>query len=368
MGLADTIASIPIAENHAHVVRPLPPETTPTDFASYFTEGPAVEQALETVHYRAGLAFLDERFEGDSPEELLEARLRVDTAEYSRSLINEAGIEAIVVDTGLPRDASAASFREYTDADVYPVMRLENRIEALIDATDSFAAFETAYQDEVETALAGEHVGLKSIIAYRTGLDVRPRSRSEAAGAFAQLKEDWDGRIEHPVLLDYAIDLAVRIAGEHDAPVQFHTGFGDSDAHPIYTDPGQLWDTMKRRPETDFVLLHQGYPYVRKAGYIASVLENAYVDLGMTIPFVEHGSARVVSELLELAPASKLVYSSDAFCIPEWYYMGAERGREAVSTVLGDLVDRGLVSAGWAEDAAHRILHGTTEALYDISV
>ena len=43
--------------------------------------------------------------------------------------------------------------------------------------------------EPVEGARRAGHVGLKSIIAYRTGLDIRQTSQADAAQAFRQVKE-----------------------------------------------------------------------------------------------------------------------------------------------------------------------------------
>jgi len=181
-----------------------------------------------------------------------------------------------------------------------------------------------------------------------------------------EASERWDGRLDNPVLLDYCANVGARIAAEYDAPMQFHSGFGDPDAHPLFVDPGYLYGFLKRHADTDVVLLHASYPYTRKAAYITSVLENAYLDLGMTIPFVQHGIADLLGRAFELAPTTKLMYSSDGYKIPEWYYIAAQRTRTDLADVLIDLVEDGYLTEPYAEEVARNVLRDNAVRVYDL--
>ncbi|MFB6149347.1 MAG: amidohydrolase family protein [Halobacteriales archaeon] len=367
MSIRDTVEATPLVDNHAHAIYPLPADVTPETFAGYFTEGPGSAHARHTINYRVGLDLLAERFDGQSEPELIAQRTEVDLESYSKELLAAANISHICQDTGLPKGIGPDDFAAYTDATIRPMLRIENVAEELIETTTTFVGFESEFQDRLEAALRGDHVALKSIIAYRTGLDVGDPPRSEAAKAFVEESEGWDGRLDNPVLLDYCANVGARIAAEYGAPMQFHSGFGDPDAHPIFVDPGHLYDFLQRHDETDVVLLHAGYPYTRKAAYITSVLENAYLDLGMTIPFVQHGVASLLRRTLELAPTTKLLYSSDGFGIPEWYYLAAERIRTDLTTVLEGLVADGFLNEAYAEEVGMNILRENAVELYDLA-
>lgn len=366
MSLRDTVQSTALVDNHAHAVQPLPDDLTPEVFAGYFTEGPGTEHARNTVYYRVGLALLRDRLDGDSEAELIAQRSSVDLESYSRELMADANISHILQDTGLPKGVGPEDFAPYTDADIRPILRIENVAEELIDAGATFSEFEADFQERLEDALRHDHVGLKSIVAYRSGLDIGGPGRSDAAKAYVQVCEDWKGRLDHPTLLDYCANIGAKIAAEYDVPMQFHSGFGDPDAHPIFVDPGHMYDFLKNYPDTDVVLLHASYPYTRKAAYIVSVLENAYLDLGMTIPFVQHGGAALLRRALELAPTTKLLYSSDGFVVPEWYYLAANRMRTDLADVLSDLVADGFLNEPYAEKVATNILRENAIRLYNL--
>ena len=63
--------------------------------------------------------------------------------------------------------------------------------------------------------------------------------------------------------------------------------------------------------------------------------------LGLATHNRAHRSAALLAEALELAPFGKVLYSSDAFGLPELHYVGAALFRRALS---------GLLAAGLAGD------------------
>jgi predicted TIM-barrel fold metal-dependent hydrolase len=71
-----------------------------------------------------------------------------------------------------------------------------------------------------------------------------------------------------------------------------------------------------------------------------------------------------VQQLLELAPTSKLMYSSDAHNIPELYYLGAKWGREVLGQVLDEAVKDSDLTAKEAESVATAILFENACALH----
>lgn len=366
MAIRDTVASLSLVDNHAHPVEPLSSETITEQFATYFTEGDlSPKHARHTVNYRAALRFLSEYFDGESETALLEHRAEVDLQSYSRELINTTNTETILTDDGFP-DTTPKEFRSYTDAEVRPILRLETVIEQLVPEHDSFASFVDAFETHVEEALAGDYIGLKSIIAYRTGLDVSDPEPTAARDAFEQVRENWNGRIEHPIVLDYLIHRAADIAGETNAPLQFHTGFGDSDAHPRFVNPTHLFDFLRAHTDTPFVVLHAGYPYVRQAGYVTATLDNVYLDISLALPFIQHGCEPLIAQALELAPSTKILYGSDAFSVPELYVLAADRIRADLASVLEQLQADGFVDEAYAETIARNVLRENAQRLYDL--
>ena len=59
-----------------------------------------------------------------------------------------------------------------------------------------------------------------------------------------------------------------------------------------------------------------------------------YVDAGLATHNLGTRSPALLAEALELAPFGKFLYSSDAFGLPELYYLGAALFRTALSAFL----------------------------------
>jgi uncharacterized protein len=366
MSTHDTIASISLIDNHAHPVEPLAESIVTESFSDYFTEGSlSAEHARNTLNYRAALSLLSEHFDGGTEAELLEQRASVDLESYSRDLIAQTNTEMILVDDGFP-DVSPTEFKAYTDATIHPLLRLEPVIEQLFPVSTSFDELVDTFRSTIQEALSGEYVGLKSVIAYRTGLDIANPDRTMARQAFDELQANWTGRIADPIILDYLIHEATSIAGEHNAPIQFHTGFGDADAHPRFVNPTYAYDFLRHHSDTPIVLLHASYPYVRNAGYVTATLDNVYLDLSLAIPFIQHGCQPLLEQVLELTPTTKLLYASDAFCVPELYVLAANRIRTDLAAVLDRLVEEGFLTESYAITTAENILRENALRLYDV--
>jgi predicted TIM-barrel fold metal-dependent hydrolase len=100
---------------------------------------------------------------------------------------------------------------------------------------------------------------------------------------------------------------------------------------------------------------------------VAATYPNAYADVSYAIPFLTaHELAAITHEALGCAPASRVLYSSDAVGIPEQHWLGAVRGRRALGTALGDMVDAGDLSSDDALRLAELVLHANSERIYGL--
>lgn len=366
MSIRSTVMEIRLVDNHAHPVMDLSDDEITQSFSSFFTEGSLSQRhASHTLNYRVALDHLFEYFDVDEEASALQARSDVDLERYSSELIERTGTDIILADDGFP-PVSPSEFEAFTEADIYPIKRIETVAEDLIPESRSFDEFESAFESTITEALESGYVGLKSVVAYRTGLEISDPNRPDVESTFQTTQSAWDGRLESKTLLDYLAHKAAIIAAEQDVPIQFHTGFGDEDAHPRNVDPTYLFDYLKSHPETDVVLLHGGYPYVRNAGYVTGTIDNVYLDLSLATPFIQHGVEPMIAASLELAPTTKLLYGSDAFTVPELYLLAATRFREDLATVLEGLVDDGYISTAYGKSTAENILRENAIELYDL--
>jgi predicted TIM-barrel fold metal-dependent hydrolase len=189
-----------------------------------------------------------------------------------------------------------------------------------------------------------EAVGLKSIVAYRDGLDFDPRPPSpgevETAAAAWNHRDRQRGRwrLDDPVLLRHVIWAGVR----RGLPIQFHVGYGDADVDLHRCNPLLMTDWLRAtRDLVPAVMLLHTYPYHREAGYLAHVFPHVYADVGLALNYTGARSAAVLAESLELTPFHKALYSSDAFGAAELHYLGAVWFRRGLISTLSEWVTSG---------------------------
>jgi predicted TIM-barrel fold metal-dependent hydrolase len=262
--------------------------------------------------------------------------------------------------------------REVFNQRVEMLLRLETFAQQLIVEQPTFSRFLDAFVAGVEGARASGHIGLKSIIAYRTGLDIGWPTRDDAARAFGLVKDEAERagsvRLADKALCDFLLVTALDIANRDALPVQFHTGFGDTDldmfkANPFHLRPLLESDRFRNVP---FVLLHAAYPYVRELGYLAAMYRNVYMDISLAIPFITIQIPDMVRQALALTPLNKILYASDAFSIPEIYWLANRWGRAALETVLSELVTANVLSGAQAYTAGRQILRENARTIYGL--
>ncbi len=372
------LSPVPIVEHHVHALLRQQPRTVQA-YLALFTEGDDPEliarHVPHTVFFRWAVRELA-AFLGCEPtvEAVLAARNALPLAELAQRCFRDARIEALLVDYGFreAENLGLAEMEAVTGCRTRPILRLETLAEALILEHETFDAMRDAFVAAVEGARRSGHVALKSIIAYRTGLDLVEATGEEAEAAFASLRErarrEGGVRLAVKPLCDYLVLRALEVAQREELPVQFHTGFGDRDVDLRLANPLHLRGILQsgRFSRVPIVILHAGYPYVREAAYLASVYGNVYADISLAIPFAAGDIPGLITEMLGVAPLSKVMYSSDAFSIPELFWLSARLGRWGLARALEALVEAGLLRAAEAEEAGARILGANARALYGV--
>jgi predicted TIM-barrel fold metal-dependent hydrolase len=201
-------------------------------------------------------------------------------------------------------------------------------------------------------------------------LDVSPLSRTPDQGykALDAIRRGLGGG-SMKLLRDHLLCRSLELCMEHDAPMQIHTGMGDFEVNLVLCRPAYLMDLL-RFPTfraCRVILVHGGVPYSREAAYMSNVLPRVYVDVSEGIPFAGHAARDIFSEVLSLAPLSKVVYGSDGYAVPEINYTSAKLGKQALAQVLDGLVDDSMLNAMDVPRAAEMILAGTAKQLYRIA-
>jgi predicted TIM-barrel fold metal-dependent hydrolase len=288
----------------------------------------------------------------------LARRAELGAAEVNARLLAGVGSD-LLVDTGY-RSSELTSLRQLGDwagALVHEIARLETMAESVAESISGpgagvdLASGPAGYADAFAEAVAARPavVGWKSVAAYRGGLNLdwrrpTPAEVREAAGEWLSAGPShgpagprW--RLEHPVLIRHGVWAAL----DTGRPVQFHTGFGDTDAYLERSNPTLLSDLVALSADlgTPIMLLHC-WPRHREAGYLAQMWPHVYLDVGEALPHVGHHGNTVLAEAVELAPWHKLLYSSDAFGLAELYRLGVVTHRRALVAALGPLAQLGF--------------------------
>ncbi len=279
-------------------------------------------------------------------------------AEVNRRFLGTCGLAALCVDTGYaPGELlSPAETAAFAGAAAFEVVRLERVAESLAASGTGPAGFPDAYRgalaERVTFPATGVPVaGVKSIAAYRAGLALdgrRPRDTEVVAAV-----ERWLGGVggTPPRLADETLHrFFIWCGADLGLPIQFHVGYGDRDVDLHRCNPLLLTDLLRAlEPAGVPVMLLHNYPYHREAGYLAQVFPHVYADLGLATHNVGSRAPELLAEALEMVPLRKFLFSSDAFGLPELYYLAALLFRQALSRFLQARLDADDMSLDDAE-------------------
>jgi predicted TIM-barrel fold metal-dependent hydrolase len=358
-GLLSCVAEQPLVDHHCHGV--LCRDADEATLESLLNEGPKPAGGSSAFDSQAGFAFrrMCPPVLGLPPHaelaEYVGRRAELGAAEVSKRFLEAAGLSCLCVDTGFTPEplTSPAELGGLAGAAAHEVVRLERVAEDVAAAGADAAGFADAVRSALATRTA-EAVGVKSIAAYRTGLDLAPERPSDAevtaaAGRWlAGLERSGPLRLADQTLQRFLIWCGVDLR----LPVQFHAGYGDSDIDLHRCNPLLLTPLLRAiQPAGVPVMLLHNYPFHREAGYLAQVFPHVYVDAGLATHNVGARAPALLAEALELAPFGKFLYSSDAFGLPELYYLGAALFRRALS----DLFRAGLDEELYTERAVVRL-------------
>jgi hypothetical protein len=371
------LASIPIVDNHCHsLLRDQPVDDMA--FRIHLTESyfPAVarDDVPHSLFYQWAIRELAGLLGCEPTPDAVHAARRARGLEWlTREIVVRGNFKTWLIDTGYGADTTFGldELRRLAPCRIEEVLRLEPLIERLVLESADFNGFLDAYRAALSDLRARGIVGLKSVIAYRTGLQLEAVDRATAASAFAEVHEaarrSGRLRIESKPLLDHLVVVAVEESARQGVPIQFHTGLGDPDLDLPKADPSALRlifaDRFRAAP---IVLLHTGYPYVRSLAYLAAMYPNVYADMGEAIMFAAGEATQITRELIGLAPASKILFSTDASLVPELYWVGARLGRRALGRALDEHVTDGAIDERTALDWAERILWRNSERVYSL--
>jgi predicted TIM-barrel fold metal-dependent hydrolase len=385
------LKGLKVVDSHCHAFAP---ERENQPFERYLTLSALPiekEDLVNTLLYRIVVSELGRllKVEG-SPTRIVEERnkrYRQDPKQYIKTLFRDAGIEAMLVDTGYPSELFSGysvpldEFSATVQCSVHEVYRVENLVMSLLSNRLSLGEAVKEFNRVIDAKVEAGAVALKSVIAYRTGLAVQRRTDEEAGRAHREIMGLLDSgrdlmslvRNKSPqvkTVFDYFLYEAARGCSRHRVPLQIHVGMGDVPGIDLRTsNPLQLQEFIdaEETQEARIVLTHGGYPYLEEAGFLAATHPNVYIDFSETLPFVSVGAGNRLMSLLEMTPVTKLMFGSDCFNVPELAWISALVAKRELALTLNVLVDKWRLDDEWALEAAMGILAGNAERVYKLS-
>lgn len=371
---------IPVVDNHCHPIL-LQQNMDTQQFRSYFSEASHTSFALKhvpnSVYYLWLLRQLATIYgTGRAEDAIIAARNSQSSDDLLRSLIQAANIDTLILDVGHPAPDECYApeqLNRITKCRTAKLLRLEVLMQNLITAYADFDEVVERFASEVDYSRENGYCGLKSIVAYRTGLNIAIWTKDEAVDAFKEARgeamEKGTLRIAHKPLLDYLLHVAFAVAAERGLPIQFHTGYGDGDLDMRLANPLHLRAVLERSEyqTMQVILLHESYPYCQAGAYLAAIYPHVYFDLSYAIPFLDKLEMLAFTrQALGIAPASKLMYSSDGIFVPEMHWAGAIRGRKIIGQVLQEMIAAEEIDEQQAYRLAQQILHDTAYSVYGL--
>jgi uncharacterized protein len=297
-----------------------------------------------------------------------------DPAQWLAELVARDGVVGLVPDMGYPPPDETLSPSEIAAAGVgvAPLLRIEQRSGVLAAECDRFDEFVDRFDAELAGARAAGYLGLKSVLAYRSGLAAEPATASDAEAAFDRSRAGSDGSaplfLTEKPLLDFLFERALVVARREDMAMQLHTGYGDRDLDLPLSNPWLLRALLERSETAravPLVLLHGSFPYTGEAAVLAAIYPNVYFDVATCVPpFTEAIQLQVWRTALAMVPLSRIHASTDAAGLSEQIALGARQARRTLGIALAELVEIGALSGAEAERVAADVLAGTARRLY----
>ncbi|WP_438315745.1 amidohydrolase family protein [Sporosarcina sp. FA9] len=293
-----------------------------------------------------------------------------DFSKYTKELFQDVNLEGLIMDFGYPQPPlDRKEYEVMSGSRVWEIVRIEQVLTSLGSKGLHFEEFIEQYRSQLTEALKKkEVVGLKTIIAYRSGLEVFEMNKEDAEREYEDFSKN--GRAVAKAFRDYCFHIAMEECTTANKFMHIHTGIGDGEVVLPKASPSFLLDTLRQEKykDTKVHLVHGGYPWVEEAAFIVSILPNVYLDISLQNPFTGHGVERIISQVLELAPFDKVMYGSDAFTVPEMNWMGAKLFKESFERVLNTWIEKDYMSYEKAKYIGEMILYRNFGKTYGVKI
>lgn len=307
---------------------------------------------------------------------------------YINALFRDVRLENVMIDTGFTDGLQAEGMHAFEERIRPTQARYIARVETLqgpiLREDIAFNDVRDRFLASVRAALDGtgnygrRSYGMKSYLLPRIGLITPCYDESAAAKSWDEYKagrgtrtgdRETDAR-RGKVLLEYLLTLAMEECLARDMPMQFHAGDGEApgvilrNQKPYFLEEVVRFDKngVMRMPKV--IPIHAGYPLVSEAAWLSHLYTNCYFELSLMTPFIHQGLLHRYLEVMEAVPLSKVLFGSDAYNVPELYWLAGRWGKRFLGQALAVYVSEGLLSEDEALEGARMILFKNNRATY----
>ncbi len=371
------LEAVPYVDGHMHAPLAARPATG-DEYAWPWYEGNIeyLEMAAELVPFRWGMRQMGEWLDCEPEEAAIVAAIaaRGSDADWRAECIKRGNVAGLVLDTGYPPPDVVVPHTELAkQVPVAWLVRIEVEAQRLLAESTSLDDWLERVDAACDAGLDAGAAGLKSIIAYRSGLGVSPVDMAAAHAAYghasAAARAGEEVRLSAKPLNDLLVLRALDVCRRRGVSLQLHAGYGDRDIDLRLGSPFAFrWALESGAADgVEVVFLHASWPHIRDAAVMAAIHHHVYVDIATCIPPIGHaGLVECWREALTVAPITRIHASSDAAGVFEHVTIGAIRARQTLGIALGELVSTGELSRSEAERAGELILGGNSRRLYGL--
>ncbi len=406
------IAGIRVIDNHCHPEQVLVEGETDTQWDGFPQDAyqtPRVvnipanirpKNAKVLAAWRALWGISDETWSEDAVKRALAAKRQIKKDKgdaYPAWVLDRAGVEiALSNRVTMQRGLSAPRFRWVTYADMFMFPLSTAKLQL---ANSSYAKFYGSLEQKAKELRSGKAspqtlamwlktyvvaaieqrkqegaVALKFTAAYYRPLDFAPVPEQEAASIYLRcIREGGGPNLEdYKKLQDYIFFEVGKTAARLHLPVHIHTGPGSGAQYSLSgANPFLLEKAINGLPDTDFVLLHGGWPFSFQATALL-MKSNVFIDFsGQEFMLSPRDLADVLRYWMDYMP-EKVLFGTDAFPNPslpqaaweEFEWLNAQNARQALAIALTTMRDDGQITTGRAKELARMVLRENAAKLH----
>jgi predicted TIM-barrel fold metal-dependent hydrolase len=364
-----------VIDDHAHPF-PLTPDTLDLGAVTLdVLEGPAADARRRSAGpHRLAMEALRVRLAAllgcaaDDVEQVRDALAAADWPGYVRRLFRDAGVRGMLLDGGMHpvSPAGLADYAQVADTPMYSLLRLESVIDPLLSAGADADHILAEVARFVADGAADGAAGVKTVLAYRTGLAVDPEVTEEQASRSVAEPGPLPRRAK--ALRDLIMCRTLAQCADLGLPMQVHTGFGDSELRLADADPILLDDVLRtpRGEAAPVVLIHAGYPWHEQIAYLAALRSRVWAEFSLVNLFSPATTADRLLRVIDLAPVDRVLLGSDGHGSPETHWFALHVLRDAWTQVRTRLAD--VARQRWLDDAAARLFADNAIDVYRLPV